>query len=135
MDDERRRAWDSAAFPERRTGDGRRAHPRVRVSLPVSGTGRHAEHIAEAIDLSVGGFALLLPERLPAGAQATLLIDVPGSDVPVRAVGEITERVVPRGGDFEMGVRFVALDPSDARVIEGYLDRLRRGGGAPGKLR
>lgn len=135
MDDERRRAWDGAAFPERRTGDGRRAHPRVQVSLPVSGTGRYADHIVEATDLSVGGLAMLLPEPLPAGAQANVLLDVPGSDIAVRALVEVTERAVPRDGGYEVGVRFLGLDPSDARVIEAHLDRLRRSGAAASKPR
>ena len=125
-EDERRGIWDPGAFPERRTGESRRAHPRVDVSLLVRGSGRSAVRAAQAIDLSVGGLALLLPESVPRGAQAELTIDVPGSDIPVVIVGEVVDHIASSGTDHEVGVRFLDVDPSDARVIEAYLDRLRR---------
>jgi len=129
-DDERRGAWDPNAFPERRSGDSRRAHPRLRVSLLVGGSGRSALQAAEAVDLSVGGLAIVLPEKVPPGAQAELTLHVPGSDTPVVVRGEVVQRIVPSGSNWEVGVRFLELDPSDARVIEAYLDRLRRSGPA-----
>ncbi len=124
--DERRGSWDPSAFPERRTGDSRRAHPRLTVSLMVRGSGRANREAAEAIDLSVGGLALVLPEAIPVGAQAELTIDVPGSNIPVNVLGEVVDRIVQRGSDWEVGVRFLEMDPSDARLIEAYVDRLRR---------
>lgn len=130
-EDERRGTWDPAAFPERRTGESRRAHPRVNVSLKVRGSGREDE-VAKAIDLSVGGVALVLPEKVPPGAQAELRIDVPGSDTPVVVLGEVVDRIVPHGSDWEVGVRFLEMDASDARLIEAYLDRLRRSGSTTG---
>jgi c-di-GMP-binding flagellar brake protein YcgR len=128
--DERRGSWDPAAFPERRTGDSRRAHPRLKVSLTVRGSGRASREAAEAIDLSVGGLALVLPEAIPVGAQAELTIEVPGSNIPVTVLGEVVDRIVQKGSDWEVGVRFLEMDPSDARLIEAYVDRLRRSAGA-----
>ncbi len=125
-DDERRGNWDPGAFPERRTGESRRAHPRLRVSLRVSGSGRAAADVAEAVDLSVGGIALLLPEAMPPGAQAELTIEVPGSNIPVTVLAEVVDRMVRRETEWEVGVRFLDMDPSDARLIEAYVDRLRR---------
>lgn len=129
-DDERRGSYDPGAFPDRRTGESRRAHPRLRVSLTVRGSGRARAEIAEAVDLSVGGIALLLPDVMPAGARAELTIDVPGSNIPVSVIGEVVDRGVQRGSEWEVGVRFVDMDASDARLIEAYVDRLRRSSGS-----
>ncbi|MCO4769083.1 MAG: PilZ domain-containing protein [Deltaproteobacteria bacterium] len=124
---DRRKVWDPAAFPERRgEGGGRRAHPRVRVHLDVTGSGEHSADVVVATDLSVGGAALLLPEKILAGSQARLRINLPGSDTPVVVLGVVVGEAVEQFGDWEVGVRFEEVSASDARVIEAYLDQARK---------
>jgi|GEM_PF-5113193 len=126
MSDDRRKVWDPAAFPERRLEGGRRAHPRVGVHLDVTGSGEHSSDVVTATDLSVGGAALLLPENILAGSRARLRITLPGCDEPVVVLGEVVGEAVPQYDEWEVGVRFEEVSASDARVIEAYLDRLRR---------
>jgi hypothetical protein len=125
MSDDRRKVWDPAAFPERRTEGGRRAHPRVGVQIEVTGSGEHSSDVVTATDLSVSGAALLLPEKILAGSRARLRMMVPGSDSPVVVLGEVVHDAVPAGDQWEVGIRFEEVSASDARVIEAYLDRLR----------
>lgn len=126
---ERRKQWDPSAFPERRgEGGGRRAHPRVKVHLEVSGSGEHGDDVVIATDLSVGGASLLLPEIIPPGARARLRIALPGSDEPVVVFGETVGEPVEHFGEWDNGLRFLDISASDARRIEAYLDRLRREG-------
>lgn len=125
MSDDRRKVWDPAAFPDRRSGGGRRAHPRVRVRLEVTGSGDHSEDVVVATDLSVSGAALLLPEKILGGSRARLRIHLPGRDTQVVVLGEVVGDAIQRGDEWEVGVRFEQVTPSDSRVIEAYLDRAR----------
>lgn len=130
MSDDRRKVWDPAAFPERRDGGGgRRAHPRVPVRLTVTGSGEHASDEVLATDLSVGGAALLLPERILAGARAKLELDVPGSDTPAVVIGEVVGDPEETPDGWETRIRFQDVGRSDAKLIEGYLDGLRKRAG------
>ncbi len=124
---DRRKTWDPSAFPERRgPRGGRRAHPRVKVHLEVTGSGEHADDVVIATDLSVAGASLLLPEKLLANSRARLRMTIPGSDSPVVVVGVTVADAEEAFGDWEVGIRFEDISPSDARVIEAYLDRLRK---------
>ncbi len=125
MSDDRRKVWDPAAFPDRRSEGGRRGHPRVRVKLEVTGSGDHSADVVTATDLSVSGVALLLPEKILEGSRARLRIHFPGREAPVVVVGVVVGDAVPRGDDWEVGVRFEEVAASDARVIEAYLDHAR----------
>ncbi len=124
---DRRKQWDPSAFPERRgDGGGRRAHPRVKVHLEVSGAGEHGADVVIAADLSVGGASLILPEVVPPGARARLRIALPGSDEPIVVLGETVGEPVEQFGEWEIGLRFLEISASNVRQIEAYLDRLRR---------
>lgn len=120
---DRRDGWSPDAFPERRTGEGRRAHPRLRVRLEARGSAAEATTV-EVSELSVGGLYLEADLGLLEGDPIDFELLVPGSDLPVRISGTVTYRSQPdRPGQ---GIRFGRLDPSDGRVIEVYLDRLAR---------
>ena len=120
---DRRDGWSPDAFPERRSGEGRRAHPRLRVGLAARGSAS-APTTVEVCELSVGGLYLASDLGLREGDPIDFELLVPGSDVPVAISGTVTHRSQPeRPGQ---GIRFGKLDPSDSRVIEAYLDRLAR---------
>lgn len=120
---DRRDGWSPDAFPERRTGEGRRAHPRMRVRLAARGSAASATTVPVS-ELSVGGLYLETELGLQEGDPIEFELLVPGSDLAVRVAGVVTHKHDPdRPGQ---GIRFGKLDPSDSRVIEGYLDRLAR---------
>lgn len=125
-DRDRRDGWSPDAFPERRTGDGRRAHPRAGVALAASGCPEPGV-LWPVDELSVGGLFLGADVAVQPGDAVHLEVWVPGSDRPVRVDGVVTHRdVAPRAG---VGVRFGDMDPSDCRVVEAWLDRLARAAG------
>jgi hypothetical protein len=120
---DRREGWGTA-FPERRSGDGRRDHPRLHVALAARGSG--SKRTVMVRELSVGGLFLEEDLGLLDGDPIDFELLVPGSDTPVRVAGTVTR---PEGeGRGGQGVRFGRMAPSDCRVIESYLDRVRREG-------
>ncbi len=120
-DDDRRQGWE-VAFPERRSGDGRRAHPRATVAL-LAGPDRAPVNVSE---LSVGGLYLERDLQLQEGDPVEFDLRVPGSDLPVRIRGIVRYRAEDTTGQRGLGIRFGRLAASDAKVIEAYLDRLAR---------
>ncbi|MCP4869948.1 MAG: PilZ domain-containing protein [Proteobacteria bacterium] len=123
-DDDRRRQWNSA-FPERRSGDGRRAHPRALVGLIARGQSAESAVVA-VTELSVGGLYLERELELQDGDPIEFDLFVPGCDEPVRIDGVIRYRAEDEAGKRGMGIRFDGVSGSAAKVIEAYLDRLAR---------
>jgi hypothetical protein len=121
--DDRRHPWKTA-FPERRTGDSRRAWPRASVTLVAKGTADSPP--VTVSELSVGGLYLEKELDLREGDPVEFELQVPGCDEPVRIVGMIRSRAEDDRGRRGMGIRFDRLSVPDAKVIEAFLDRIAR---------
>lgn len=86
-----------------------RAPSRIRVEL------LSPRHLAGVVACSVGsgGVGLLLPERLPAGAEVELAIDVEGR-APLRTRGQVVY-ALPGA---ETGIAFTDLHQRDRELLE-----------------
>lgn len=89
--------------------------------------GQTSESTVVAVtELSVGGLYLERELELREGDPVEFDLFVPGCDEPVRVEGVIRYRAEDETGKRGMGIRFVGVTGSDAKVIEAYLDRLAR---------
>ncbi len=81
-----------------------------------------AEVRAQCLDLSEGGALLFLPMSLTIGEIADFALDLQDQSVWVQA--EVRHlRLAARNGQegYEVGVRFVGLDPHDERRLREYI--------------
>lgn len=110
--------------PESSTPDNRRRAPRFSVDLDVTMSSDHNFYNGFAENISSGGLFVATHVRRPKGDRLEIVINIPGHPEPIRAVGEVRwsrdyseHSNVPPG----LGVRFVELPESDAKVIENFL--------------
>ena len=123
---DRRAGLAPEAFPERRAGDPRRAHPRLRVSLTALGYAHRNLVYFEVVDLSAGGMLVAGPRAHGLGARVLVNIDIPGSDRPVETSATVSSTRDDGDGRALLGLRFEEMEPSDARVVDAYVERLAR---------
>jgi hypothetical protein len=94
----------------------RRRDPRAAVALPVTFLPVRAElppARGVTVDVSGGGALVRSAARLPPGAPLTLLLDLPGEELPIPAAGE----VVRATRDGLSGVRLDRLRPADRALL------------------
>jgi uncharacterized protein (TIGR02266 family) len=118
---------DEATFSTKQdsfTPDNRRRAPRFSVDLDVTMSSDHNFYAGFAENISAGGLFVATYVKRPRGDRMEIVINIPGHPEPIRAVGEVRwlreyheHSNVPPG----LGVRFVELPESDARVIENFL--------------
>ena len=84
------------------------------------------------LDIGVGGARCISSGRLESGARLQVTVQLVGGDLPEPAlvsaaamVLRCTERPEPHHGfPHEVVLQFVRLDPSDRRLLQGYLNAL-----------
>jgi uncharacterized protein (TIGR02266 family) len=84
----------------------------------------HNFYAGFAENMSAGGLFVATYVKRPKGDRLDIVINIPGQQEPIRAVGEVRwlrdhseHSNVPPG----LGVRFVELPASDAKIIEDFL--------------
>ena len=106
----RNRAWDSDGKERRRT-------PRLSFTQPVH-CGRGELSPATAVDLSVGGVAILFPEELEPGMN----VDVAFLNRSVRVRGAVRRLQKQPDGQYHVGIMFDGDDPELVEVLRQYLN-------------
>ena len=95
----------------------RRSEPRAKVRLPVTvGGGDSMRLLAETVDVAASGCRIATERPLPAGADATLVIRVPGMDEPIVVEARVLE-VAAVGDHFEERLMFAAIRPADQAML------------------
>ena len=69
--------------------------------------------ITETTDVSAGGVALLVPEPVPVGSSIRLQVHVPPLNRTVEAEGRVLRCQSTGRGNYELGIRFLRIDPKD----------------------
>lgn len=88
------------------------AYMSVRYQVPNSTEG---QGIALSKDLSREGLKFNSPTPLPEGTTVDLELDIPDDPKPIRTTGKVVWTESKQGQDqgFDVGVRFVLMDPVD----------------------
>jgi len=95
----------------------RLAPPSIGVTYRV--VGREAEETVQAAkDISQGGVRFPVSERLPQGARLELELALPVEESPIQAQVEVIWCARFHGnGPYEVGCRFIQIDPLDRGKI------------------
>ncbi|HWX24895.1 MAG TPA: PilZ domain-containing protein [Vicinamibacteria bacterium] len=89
--------------------------------VPVRGVA-HVQTPARVLDLSRKGALMALTTPLQVGAVHDFLLDLAGDRIWVQ--GEVRRcQLAEGGGDFEVGIEFVGIDPRDEKRVADYLSR------------
>ena len=95
----------------------RRAEPRTRVRLPVPVAGGDSMRLAaETVDVAGSGCRIATEKPLPAGADATLVIRVPGMEEPIVVEARVLE-VAAVDDHFEERLTFAAIGAADQALL------------------
>jgi hypothetical protein len=105
----------------RRTGEDRRKTRRIPAVFAVqNGRGREVQ-LGQAEDIGPAGMTLRFPRDTPLAADAAVILvfELPGTRGAIAARAQVvSER---RSGRYRRtGVRFTAVDPQSASLIEAY---------------
>lgn len=101
-----------------------RRHLRVQVALQIQfGSWEDVEHMirASTLDLSRGGMFICTEQTRPKGQR--VMVELPGSDGPVRIKGEIRHVRLMDGRPFGLGIEF---DPMEEAALQAVDEILRK---------
>lgn len=76
-----------------------------------------------ARDVSAGGIGLVVKEMIPLGSPVHVEIHIPSFNRTILAEGKVARIGGHRDG-FELGVRFMEIDPEDRAVLNEVVERL-----------
>ncbi len=75
-----------------------------------------------AKDVSAGGLGVVVQERIPVGSQIQVEIHVPPLSRTLSAEGQVV-RTGAQGDSFELGVRFVQMNPEDRQALDEAIEK------------
>ncbi len=102
------------------------AHPRVRVQIDVEFTGSGKVRHGTCLNLSRGGMFITTMDDLPLPGVATLLsFELHETSHMLMIPAQVVWVEISPGGITGIGVKFLALNPSEDALIGGVVDRLR----------
>ena len=88
-------------------------------------------YVTETQDISAGGVRVQSREMLPIGTQIHIEVHVPVLNRNVSAEGQVVRCLPARGGGFELGIRFLHIEPQDraalGEAVEQFLTPRQRG--------
>ena len=98
--------------------DNTRRYIRLPVSWPVKCESQGAPPVAgvavgTTYDVSAGGVAVPVREKIPVGGLVRIEIYVPPLNRSLSVQGRVIRCSSQRGGGFELGVHFIQMDPKD----------------------
>jgi uncharacterized protein (TIGR02266 family) len=102
----------------------RREHGRFSVDLDVTVTSEHNFYAGFVENMSVGGIFIATHQLKPVGERLSFSVHLPGSDEPIKGVGEVRwVRVYSEASNVPpgMGIRFDPLDSESTQRIEAFL--------------
>ena len=76
-----------------------------------------------ARDVSAGGIGLVIKEMIPVGSPVSVEIHIPPLNRTISAEGKVA-RIGGHPDGFELGVRFMEIDPEDRTVLNEVVERL-----------
>ena len=108
-------------------GEERRATPRVRAYRPVrlqqTGIPRVVETLTK--DLGMGGMRCVSPVLLPVSAEVSVELMLSTGAEPLTTRGRaVWFHTIPQSEQFDLGISFFDLPPTDKRRLSAYLERL-----------
>jgi uncharacterized protein (TIGR02266 family) len=107
-----------------REASTRRVYNRFSVDLDVTVSSEHNFYAGFVENMSVGGIFIATHQLKPVGERLEFQVNLPGSDQPIRGVGEVRwVRVYSEASNTPpgMGIKFDALDAESVRRIEEFL--------------
>ena len=102
---------------ERVLAGRRRKMTRMTVVFSMADSPEGRQIVGRAMDLSGTGLLLVSSKPIRAGAVLELEFVVPRNHHAVRVKGEVTRSNQNADGDFEAGIHFVEISPSDQESI------------------
>lgn len=106
-------------------------HPRFPVTLPIvcrpaggQGRGRPKPWFSRTVNLSAGGTALLLPQRLDRETGVELMLELEGRTLQIMATVRWVGVSIPPRHEYPHGLAFHPLQPGERAHLDAFLLRL-----------
>ncbi len=99
----------------------KRGSARLTVVFSVIGEAGGHQLIGQAHDLSSGGLLLETKTSLAAGDTVDVEFFLPESKVQIKTKAEVVRVTQAGGGAWQVGVRFIDLDPGDQEAIQDFV--------------
>lgn len=113
--------WKGYSYPNTRR------YLRLPASWPVKCTPRSEASsplITQTKDIGAGGVCLLFPKEFPALTLVDLEIHVPPLNRTILTVGQVVRSIPSREGRYELGIRFIQIDPKDQTDLNEAVENL-----------
>ena len=91
----------------------------MRYETQTEGANPQVTHTA---DVSAGGVAVTVRERLPVGSRIKLKIHVPPMDRSFDLVGKVVRCLPLRKGGFDVGIQFEQIQPEDQKMLNDAIE-------------
>ncbi len=102
-----------------------RQYLRLQAAWPLKWRTRAGRdrQVTMAKDVSAGGIGLVVREMIPVGSPVSVEIHIPQINRTISAEGKVARIGEHRDG-FELGIRFMEIDPEDRTVLNEVVERL-----------
>jgi len=105
--------------------DNTRRHLRLPAAWPIKCEPLPTEEkrpLLSTKDVSAGGVAVVLRGMIPVGTHLRIEIHVPPLSRTLSAEGQVV-RTGAQGDSFELGVRFVQMNPEDRQALDEAIEK------------
>ena len=105
-----------------------RRYPRLPAAWPIRCTPEAAPpgnpHVTATRDVSAGGVAMVAREMVPVGSRIRIEIHALPLNRTLAAHGQVVRCLPMRRGGFDLGIRFLEIDPRDRADLNGAIETL-----------
>lgn len=79
--------------------------------------------VVESVDVGAGGISVMVQQNVPVGNRIQLEVYAPPLERFFRVEGQVV-RSIPLGkGSYELGIRFIQMDPKDQQALNEAVER------------
>ncbi len=105
--------------------DNTRRHLRLPAAWPIKCEPLPTEEkrpLLSTKDVSAGGVAVVLRGMIPVGTHLRIEIHVPPLGRSIASSAQVV-RCTPSGGSFDLGLRFLNIDPKDQQELNAAIEK------------
>lgn len=104
-----------------------RQYLRIPASWPIKWeeerTQAEMPRLTSTKDVSAGGVRVEVREMIPVGSRIRVEVHVPPLQRSIGAQAQVVRCLLVKGGSFELGIRFVQIDPQDQAALNEAIRR------------
>ena len=104
-----------------------RRYVRLPASWPIKCVPKalsETREVTRTRDISAGGVAISVKQMVPVGSPIQMEIHIPPLDRSIVAEGQVIRCSAAQGGGFELGIRFINIDPKDRLLLNETIEEI-----------